>query len=453
MLKNDGERQVAPTLSGIRRDHVARYEWAASILDNLRVIDCGCGIGYGSKILADAGKWVGSYDKDRQALEYGNSNYPHNNVSRYCLDLEVIPGRFPDTDAAVAFEIIEHLKDPRPMLKTLAGSCPLLLASVPNEEVFPWQGYAFHYRHYTREQFEQLLNECGWTVVKWYGQEGPESEVEPDVNGRTLIVKAVRTADVSIDAVMESYAQPVPKHVAILGLGPSVNQFTDICKSLGGRQQYCDEVWAINALGNVIACDRIFHMDDVRIQQIRAEARPESNIAAMLAWMKNTSTPIITSRTHPDYPSLVEFPLEDVLDALQFDYFNSTAAYAVAYAIWLGVEKISLFGCDYTYPNAHDAEKGRACLEFWLGQAAARGIKIGLPKRTTLMDALYSRQERLYGYDTRTVTIDHDAEGRLHVMFSEVEQLPTADEIEAAYDHTQHPNALVAKGQNDERPD
>jgi len=128
---------------------------------------------------------------------------------------------------------------------------------------------------------------------------------------------------------------------------------------------------------------------------------------------------------------------------VQFDYFNSTAAYAVAYAIYLGVEKISLFGCDYTYPNAHDAEKGRACVEFWLGYAAAKGIKIGLPKGTTLMDALYSRQERLYGYDTRTVEIITDNPGRLRVEFSEVEHLPTADEIEHRYDHSRHPNVLV----------
>lgn len=237
-----------------------------------------------------------------------------------------------------------------------------------------------------------------------------------------------------------------PKHIAILGLGPSVAQYLDIVRSLGGRSAYCDEVWAINALGDVFTCDRIFQMDDVRIQQIRAEARPESNIANMLAWLKTTSTPVITSRSHPDYPALQELPLEDLVNDLTFDYFNSTAAWAVAYAIHIGVEKISLFGCDYTYPNAHDAEKGRACLEFWLGYGAARGVKIGLPKTTTLMDALNSRQERLYGYDTRTVEFCHRPDGHIAVQFSEVEKLPTAEQIEAAYDHSVHPNALVSGG-------
>jgi hypothetical protein len=44
-------------------------------------------------------------------------------------------------------------------------------------------------------------------------------------------------------------------------------------------------------------------MDDVRIQEIRAAARPESNIATMLGWMRKHPGPIYTSRLHPDYPA------------------------------------------------------------------------------------------------------------------------------------------------------
>lgn len=234
-----------------------------------------------------------------------------------------------------------------------------------------------------------------------------------------------------------------PHHIVILGLGPSVGAYLDIIKRLGGRQAFCDQVWGINALGDVLHCDLIFHMDDVRIQEIRAAANPESNIAHMLRWLRTTTTPVMTSRSHPDYSALVEFPLEDVINDLTYDYFNSTAAYAVAYAIHIGVEKITLFGCDYTYPNAHDAEKGRGCVEFWLGQAAARGIQISLPKTTTLMDAIYGRQDRLYGYDTRAVTFTTDPDGHVSVHYQEIETLPTAEEIEARYDHSAHPNALV----------
>jgi hypothetical protein len=226
------------------------------------------------------------------------------------------------------------------------------------------------------------------------------------------------------------------KHIAILGLGPSLDQYLELTKRAGGRHRFCDETWAINALGDVFACDLVFHMDDVRIQEIRAKAAPESNIAAMVQWLKTSTVPVVTSRKHPDYPALVEFPLEDVLNHLGHDYFNNTAAYAVAFAIHAGVAKISLFGMDYTYPNVHDAEKGRACVEFWLGQAHARGLQINLPKSTTLMDSMYPQASRLYGYDTLDIEFNVQPDGVLKLAMTERSTLPTAEQIEKLYDHS-----------------
>lgn len=443
MAMKEGERQVAPTLDGIRRDHVARYEWAAKFLPvRSRVIDFACGIGYGSSILGNNNHLVRGYDIDADALEYGRTHWAHSFVE---LDRRNgdNPGELPEADAAICFETIEHLEDPRPLLKALRQSAPLLIASVPNEAVMPYSpapgiATAFHHRHYTRHEFKSLLQECGWCVTEWHGQAGPHSEVEPNINGRTLIAVCQREA---VEQPEGDQPPAAGKHIAILGLGPSLDQYLEITKRLGGRSKFCDETWAINALGDVFACDLVFHMDDIRIQQIRAAAAPASNIAAMVKWLKASRVPVVTSRKHPDYPALVEFPLEDVLNHLGHDYFNNTAAYAVAFAIHIGAEKISLFGMDYTYPNAHDAEKGRACVEFWLGQAHARGIKINLPKTTTLMDSMYPRASRLYGYDTVEVDFDVQEDGTLKLGFTERQTLPTAEEIERNYDHS----APVAK--------
>jgi len=232
-------------------------------------------------------------------------------------------------------------------------------------------------------------------------------------------------------------------HVAILGLGPSVRQFVEITKRLGSRKKFCDEVWCINAIADTIRCDRVFHMDDVRVQQVRADAAPESNIAAMLEWLKVHPGPVVTSCGHPDYPGLVEFPLEAVLNDVPTAYFNSTAAYAVAYAVHRKVRKITCFGMDFTYPDAHDAEKGRACVEFWLGIATARGIELSVPKTTTLLDAMHPQAERFYGYDCVDLGITRNEAGRITVEFTEHGRLPTAQDIEARYDHNRHPNALV----------
>ncbi|MBK8916483.1 MAG: class I SAM-dependent methyltransferase [Phycisphaerales bacterium] len=458
----DGERQVAPTLSGIRRDHVARYEWAASVLPARSVVvDFACGVGYGTQLLADAGHTATGYDKSSEAVGYARKFYPRATYHR--ADGICPAGAF---DAAVCFETIEHVDDPVALLRSLRPA-KLLLASVPNESVLPYgAGFAFHHRHYTKDEFLELLHAAGWIVREWYGQAGDESEVERGIEGRTIIAlcdrddtvngrpvkfeeaktRVAKAAPVQVVeqsgfAPMEAF--PNPEHVAILGLGPSLEQYVDLVKRLGGKHVYCDEVWGINAVGGVIMCDRIFHMDDVRVQEARAKAAPESNIAHMLEWLRVHPGPVITSRAHPDYPGLVEFPLEDVLNRTgRAPYFNSTAAYAVAYAIYLGVKRISLFGVDFTYPNAHQAEKGRACVEYWLGVAAQLGIIVNVPKTSTLLDAMNTQADRLYGYDTLDVTLRTEGE-RLCVDLVERETIPTADEIEARYDHSQHPNAIV----------
>jgi hypothetical protein len=180
-------------------------------------------------------------------------------------------------------------------------------------------------------------------------------------------------------------------------------------------------------------------MDDVRIQQIRADAAPDSNIAEMLRWLKGHPGPVITSRASPGFPGLVEFPLEAVLNDCPNGYFNSTAAYAVAYAVHIGVKKISCFGMDFTYPKAHDAEKGRACVEFWLGIAAERGIQIAVPKTTSLLDAMHSPAERFYGYDCVDLDIKRTSDG-ITVGFTDKATRPTAEDIEDAYDHSRRRN-------------
>src|SRR4051812_35697873 len=107
-------------------------------------------------------------------------------------------------------------------------------------------------------------------------------------------------------SVKKTPAPTAPGHVAIVGLGPSSVYYLDLAKRAGGRRGLADEIWGINALGDVLACDRIFHMDDVRIQQLRADAQPQSNIAVMLKWLKAYKGTVITSRAHKDYPALVE---------------------------------------------------------------------------------------------------------------------------------------------------
>lgn len=188
-----GERQVAETLAGIQPDHVNRYEWAAGKVAGC-VVDLGCGIGYGASILAMA-DGVGSVlaiDRSAESVEYGAKHYPNDKISRIVGDLNRIEftGYF---DCATAFELIEHLPDPRPLLENMPAY--RLLASVPNERTIPYSPEIapHHFRHYLRHEFELLLEMTGWRAVNWFGQMDREGDVIPFIeNCRTIIVEATR---------------------------------------------------------------------------------------------------------------------------------------------------------------------------------------------------------------------------------------------------------------------
>jgi len=182
-------RQHATTLVEIRRDHVERYRFAA-LHARGTVADLGCGIGYGSNIMATAGRKVHAYDKSADAISFGEQHWDHPNITWIALPLEGYSKII--SDWAVCFEVIEHLENPLKLLQSIKA--PLLICSVPNEDVMPFdpKRHSYHHRHYTRDEFGALLTATGWRVTGWHGQQGKQSPVEPDVNGMTLIAMCER---------------------------------------------------------------------------------------------------------------------------------------------------------------------------------------------------------------------------------------------------------------------
>lgn len=184
-----GERQVAPNMDGIRRDHLARYKWAARVLEpGDDVLDIGCGVGYGCKLLADAGFKAIGLDDSEDSIAYARQYFSAEGISYLLRDVSTLKGI--RGKAAVCFETLEHMRDPAAMLRSLR--CKRLLVSVPNESVYKFQGQKFHFRHYRKAELEQLLKQCGWTVQAWYTQDDTGSDVRLGDNGWTLIADAAR---------------------------------------------------------------------------------------------------------------------------------------------------------------------------------------------------------------------------------------------------------------------
>jgi hypothetical protein len=189
-----------------------------------------------------------------------------------------------------------------------------------------------------------------------------------------------------------------PSSVAIVGLGASHRDYISECGLTGSRWRVADEVWAINAMANIIDWDRAFAMDHPDLPLIKEYI--EKNGLSSYEGYKKATKPIFCSDVHQDYP-FEKYPLEEVVTKVGIPYMNNTVAYAIAYAIYLGVDEIKLYGIDFTYDDEerqHIYEKGRACVEFLIGIALSRGIKLGLAESTTLLDNAIAPEKRFYGY-------------------------------------------------------
>lgn len=182
------------------------------------------------------------------------------------------------------------------------------------------------------------------------------------------------------------------RRVAIVAMGESRNDFIAGKLTVDGAEILNQaEVWGINFMGAVIHCDRLIALDVLDDPEC-IKAYPPGH----LEHFRKTQIPIYSAR-HTEGYNTIEYPLDEIKKAFGgFSYFNNSVAYAIALAVYEGVDELMLFGCDFTYSDAHFSEAGRGCCEFWLGIAVARGIKLTIANSSTLMDTNVGRPA--YGY-------------------------------------------------------
>lgn len=120
--------------------HLGRYEWAVRVLGTLpkreRVLDCACGVGYGSRKLAELFARVDAVDVFDEALEMARERYDHAKIEWHGLDAARLREVFKEAsfDAIVSFQTIESIADDRKFLddlKELLRPGGLLLIDTP----------------------------------------------------------------------------------------------------------------------------------------------------------------------------------------------------------------------------------------------------------------------------------------------------------------------------------
>ncbi len=155
------ERFDSETMRGglLEAEHVARYSWAAALVRDKRVLDAGCGTGYGSVLLAQAGAAeVVGVDIDADALEVARRSLPES-VTLETADVLALPAELGEFDVIVCFEVIEHTDEPDRVLDQLAGTLRpsgILVISSPNRDVYP-PGNPYHKHEFRPEELAEAL--------------------------------------------------------------------------------------------------------------------------------------------------------------------------------------------------------------------------------------------------------------------------------------------------------
>lgn len=147
------------------RLHLERYEFAAARAVNRLTVDCACGTGYGSEILARAGATqVIGVDIDAAAVAFARENHSHERVAYQVADASSFSPPFLP-EVWVSLETVEHLPNPAAYLRATHDRLApdgLLIASVPT--TVSTDGNPFHRTDFTRRSWHRLLASSGFAV-------------------------------------------------------------------------------------------------------------------------------------------------------------------------------------------------------------------------------------------------------------------------------------------------
>lgn len=140
MVEFTGERVIPGRVNDdLWSEHIARYAFARRYAQDKRVLDAGCGTGYGSAELAQSAAEVIGVDIANDALEYARANYPIAGLQFVEASCTSVPFPSESFDLVVAFEVIEHLTqysafiDECARLLTREG---LFIVSSPNKRYY-----------------------------------------------------------------------------------------------------------------------------------------------------------------------------------------------------------------------------------------------------------------------------------------------------------------------------
>ncbi|MGH2972059.1 MAG: class I SAM-dependent methyltransferase, partial [Gaiellaceae bacterium] len=166
------------TEPGVVALHEKRYTFAFPWCEGGDVLDLGCGVGYGTAVLAGVARRVVGGDVDEDSIGYARERYGQANAEFAVLDATALPFGDDTFDTVCSFETIEHVDRPEALVREAARvlrPSGAFLCSTPRAETTTHSpDNPYHRVEYARDDFERLLR-MSFGAVELYGESRPQT--------------------------------------------------------------------------------------------------------------------------------------------------------------------------------------------------------------------------------------------------------------------------------------
>jgi SAM-dependent methyltransferase len=123
---------------GLLAWHLARYRFALPLVTARRVLDIGCGEGYGTALLAGQAREAIGLDYSPAAVQHAAKSYVRPNLTFRLGDAAALESSLGAFDVITCFEVLEHLEDGEALfagITKLLSRHGVLVLSTPNKLV------------------------------------------------------------------------------------------------------------------------------------------------------------------------------------------------------------------------------------------------------------------------------------------------------------------------------
>lgn len=149
--------------------HIATYAFCRPYIEDKKVLDFGCGSGYGTHMLSPYCRDITGVDISPDAIRFAAASYKNANLTyRQIEDIQTTPLPYPNShfDVVISFQVLEHIEQDLKYLsevKRVLKKDGTLIIATPDRQTRlfrgqkPWNQY--HVREYSPQELLALLHQ------------------------------------------------------------------------------------------------------------------------------------------------------------------------------------------------------------------------------------------------------------------------------------------------------